>query len=180
MTPRITRLATAGLVWKVRLPWTRSAGTQHHTPHIGVRSGVEIPGMGLFLAFLAFRAADRNGCARLWVSGRRCDWGHCIGPNCTANPPGRVCDIFCPPIAGESNEMRNGECGMRSCYPSNRFCGPIQGGECGVRGGPSRTGAPPPDRFSAPLDYLAFSATAQSQPAREAIYSVPLAATGVA
>jgi hypothetical protein len=63
-----------------------------------------------------------------------------------------ACDKFCPPIRGESNEMRNVGCGMRSCYPSNRFVDlyrvePIECGtrsvECGVRGGPSRMGAPP-------------------------------------
>jgi hypothetical protein len=33
-----------------------------------------------------------------------------------------ACDKFCPPIRGEGNEMRNVECGMRRCDPSNRFC----------------------------------------------------------
>ena len=41
------------------------------TPHIGDGAGVEIQGMVLLRTFLAFQASDRNGCARLWVSG----WG---------------------------------------------------------------------------------------------------------
>ena len=47
----------------------RNAAAQS-TPHMVEGSSVEIPGIGLFRAFLAFPASVRNGCARLWVWGR--------------------------------------------------------------------------------------------------------------
>jgi hypothetical protein len=47
-----------------------NAATQS-TPPIGEGSGAEIPGIGLFLAFLAFRASVRDGYALRWVSGQR-------------------------------------------------------------------------------------------------------------
>jgi hypothetical protein len=36
---------------------------------MGSHSAGEIPGIVLFFRFLAFRASDRNGCARLWGFG---------------------------------------------------------------------------------------------------------------
>ena len=45
-----------------------------NTPPMGSDSAAEIPGIVLFLGFLAFRASVRNGCARLWVSAQGCEW----------------------------------------------------------------------------------------------------------
>jgi hypothetical protein len=52
----------------------RNMGAQN-TPHIGVGSEAEIPGIGVFLAFWALRASDCNGCALVWVSGGGCAGG---------------------------------------------------------------------------------------------------------
>ena len=45
------------------------SGAHQNTPPMGSDSAGEAPGIVLFLRFLAFRASDRNGCARLWVFG---------------------------------------------------------------------------------------------------------------
>jgi hypothetical protein len=57
-----------------RLLGRRSVGAQT-TPYVGVGSGPETPGIGLFLTFWTLWASDRNGCARVWVSGRGCESG---------------------------------------------------------------------------------------------------------
>jgi hypothetical protein len=62
---------------KVFLPRPRERGlampnvATQSTPPVGIGARAKIPGIGLFLIFLAFRASVRNGCARLWVSGQR-------------------------------------------------------------------------------------------------------------
>jgi hypothetical protein len=74
---RVRRHVFLSGLLKPRRPRPRERGlampnaAPQSTPHIGEGSGGEIPGIGLFLTFLAFRASVRNGCASRWVSGQR-------------------------------------------------------------------------------------------------------------